>query len=144
MKKNTIWISLGILIALLVFIGIFFSRQKETAPVQETPLPTSTKGSSDDVSVAEEGEELTVEGEEFSYSPSKLKVKPGVVTITFKNVGEMGHDLVFEDLEAATKVISPGEEETVTVEIKEQGTYVFYCSVGNHRQLGMEGELVVE
>jgi plastocyanin len=145
MQNKTAWISLGILIALLVVGGVFLSIQKKTVSVTGTPSPTSTKDSSDTTPVVDEEEGgIVIEGEEFSFSPNKIKTQPGIIKITFKNTGTMQHDLVFEDLDVGTKIISPGEEETIEVEIVETGTYTFYCSIGSHRQLGMEGELVVE
>ncbi|MGY2067803.1 cupredoxin domain-containing protein [Blastococcus sp. SYSU DS0619] len=56
------------------------------------------------------------------------------------NEGDASHDFVVErdgaDV-AATQVLQPGQSETLAVEL-EPGTYVFYCSVGNHRSMGME------
>ena len=33
---------------------------------------------------------------------------------------------------------------TITFVPLEPGEYVFYCTIGSHRQLGMEGRLIVE
>lgn len=38
---------------------------------------------------------------------------------------------------AASDTIGPGESTTLTVTLDE-GEYVFYCSIGNHRSMGME------
>jgi plastocyanin len=56
------------------------------------------------------------------------------------NDGDASHDLVIErDGEdvAATEALSPGGTETLAVTL-EPGEYVFYCSVGSHRSMGME------
>ena len=38
---------------------------------------------------------------------------------------------------AASETVGPGASTTLTVDL-EPGEYVFYCSVGNHRSMGME------
>ena len=39
-------------------------------------------------------------------------------------------------------LIGPGDSTTLTVDL-EPGQYVFYCSVGNHRGMGMEVTVTV-
>ena len=41
-----------------------------------------------------------------------------------------------------TETIGPGESASVTVDL-ESGTYEMYCPIGNHRDLGMTGEVTV-
>ncbi|KKU90785.1 MAG: Plastocyanin, partial [Candidatus Jorgensenbacteria bacterium GW2011_GWA1_48_11] len=43
-----------------------------------------------------------------------------------------------------TKTIQGGQSETVEFTPSEEGTFAFYCSVSNHRLLGMEGSLEVK
>ena len=43
---------------------------------------------------------------------------------------------------AKSDKIGPGESTTFRVTL-EPGTYVFYCSVGNHRAMGMEVTVTV-
>jgi uncharacterized cupredoxin-like copper-binding protein len=38
---------------------------------------------------------------------------------------------------AASDAIGPGESTTLAVTL-DPGQYVFYCSIGNHRTMGME------
>jgi plastocyanin len=64
----------------------------------------------------------------------------GEIEIEVTNDGDASHDLVIErDGEdvAATEILSSGGSETLTATL-EPGEYVFYCSVGNHRSMGME------
>ena len=42
----------------------------------------------------------------------------------------------------ATKIVTEGKAEAQLQ--LQTGKYVFYCSVGNHREQGMEGELTVQ
>jgi uncharacterized cupredoxin-like copper-binding protein len=78
---------------------------------------------------------------EADYSITLDKpVVAGEYVITVVNKGHATHDLVIEqggnDVIASPK-ISPGESTTVSVTLP-PGEYVFYCSVGNHRAMGME------
>jgi uncharacterized cupredoxin-like copper-binding protein len=56
----------------------------------------------------------------------------------------MEHDLVLEGGPGGgTDIIGPGETASLSVTL-EPGSYTLYCSVGNHRALGMEIEITVE
>ena len=105
--------------------------QVENQPA-ETPVntPTSVKG-------------FTVEGRKFSFTPSLLTVNKGdKVRITFKNLDGL-HDLVIDEFNVRTKQIPVGEE-TMEFVADKVGSFEFYCSVGNHRAMGMKGTLVVQ
>jgi uncharacterized cupredoxin-like copper-binding protein len=47
-----------------------------------------------------------------------------------------------EDLEEETDDIAPGGSAELTVELA-AGEYELYCPIGNHKEQGMEGRLVV-
>jgi len=80
---------------------------------------------------------------DFAFEPSSLTLDAaGEHTLTLANEGEFPHALAFDDLDAATGNVDPGSSGEVTVEL-EPGSYTIYCPVGNHREQGMEGTLVV-
>ena len=83
---------------------------------------------------------LTATEVDFSISVDKDTLTAGDYEITVVNDGRASHDLVVErdgnDV-AGTDGIAPGESATLTVSL-EPGEYVFYCSIGNHRAMGME------
>ena len=86
---------------------------------------------------------FTVEGRKFSFTPSALTVKKGdKVKITFKNLDGF-HDFVIDEFNVRTKQIPVGEE-TIEFVADKTGSFEFYCSVGNHRELGMKGTLTIE
>jgi plastocyanin len=145
MHRKTTWVSLGIFLAVLVAGAYFLTKDNMATKQQLTPEPTPTP--------VEEGKEtelpenetaITIKGTEFIFTPSMIEAKPGKIEITFINTGMMQHNLVFEDLDLETGLLGKGEEETLEFELTKPGIYTFYCAVGNHRQLGMEGELIVE
>jgi plastocyanin len=83
---------------------------------------------------------LTATEENFSISLDKDTLTAGTYEITVVNNGSATHDLAVEEdgtTEATSDSIAPGESTTLTVDL-DAGEYVFYCSIGNHRAMGME------
>jgi plastocyanin len=107
-----------------------------TSESSPAPAPT-TAGPSEP---AAETESVTVTAEDFAFSVDEDGFAAGSYEITLVNGGGSTHDLVVErDGEdvAGTDAIDPGQEATLTVDL-EPGEYVFYCSIANHRAMGME------
>jgi plastocyanin len=83
---------------------------------------------------------IEVSSVDFSFELPEDAFAAGTYEITLTNNGDSTHDLVVErDGEdvAQSEQIGPGESSTFEVTL-EEGEYVFYCSVGNHRSMGME------
>jgi plastocyanin len=119
----------------------------ENMNMKESPTGASMEAKT--VSPSEDAmgvKNITVEGKNFSFTPSQIKVKKGdTVKVTFKNIsGFHNWTLAFNGKQITTKTIKSGESDTVEFVADKAGTYDYYCSVGNHRQMGMEGKLVVE
>ncbi len=73
-----------------------------------------------------------------------MTVKKGdTVKITFKNSGGM-HDWKIDEFSAGTKVLQVGQQETIQFVADKAGTFEYYCSVGQHRAMGMKGSLIVQ
>ena len=81
---------------------------------------------------------------EFSFDPSTVEVDAGETTFTLVNDGQFTHALEIEGqgIEEETDEIDGGTTTELTVDL-EAGKYELYCPVGNHREQGMEGTLVV-
>jgi plastocyanin len=98
----------------------------------------------------DEGEEATgqvveVSASEFAFDPPDIHLdEAGTYTFRLTNDGEFEHALEIEGqgVEEETDVIGGGETADLTVDLAE-GEYEIYCPVGNHREMGMEGTLVV-
>jgi uncharacterized cupredoxin-like copper-binding protein len=83
---------------------------------------------------------------EFKLDPANPRVdEPGTVQFEVTNDGKAVHALEVEGPkgEVETAQIQPGKSATLKADLSEPGTYVWYCPVGNHRELGMEGEITV-
>lgn len=78
----------------------------------------------------------------FYFDPASITVQTGQkVEITFsKNSGF--HTFVIDEI-GFKKTVSSGETLSFTAPEK-AGEYTFYCDVGSHRALGMEGVLYVK
>ncbi|HEY4518695.1 MAG TPA: cupredoxin domain-containing protein [Candidatus Paceibacterota bacterium] len=88
--------------------------------------------------------EFTVTGSNFAFTPTTMTVNKGdTVKITFKNA-DGTHDWKIDEFNAATKKIGSGESETIEFVADKAGTFEYYCSVGQHRAMGMKGTLVVK
>lgn len=123
-------------IAVIIILGILFWPKKETPISVPTPTPTPTASA--------EIVKFTVTASNFSYDQKQLKVKKGdTVVLTFKNV-EGFHDFKIDEFGVATNQIGVGEEEEVEFVADKAGTFEYYCSVSNHRSMGMVGKLIVE
>jgi uncharacterized cupredoxin-like copper-binding protein len=83
---------------------------------------------------------------EFAIELPSTELTAGSYTIEVVNDGDGTHDLVIEDAGgtdvAASEILGPGQSGTVEV-VLQPGEYVFYCSIGNHRQMGMEVAVTV-
>lgn len=142
----------GVIVVIVLVFGVWFfaSQNKQqvvpTPPVTEsvqTPAPEEKKEASD-AAMAADVKEVMVEGSPFKFVPTEIKVKKGqTVKVIFKNVAGM-HDFVVDEFKARTKVIKASETDTIQFVADKAGTFEYYCSVGNHRAMGMKGNLIVE
>lgn len=149
---NKSYIIIGVLVILVAGL-IFFTKnnKSETAMPMDNSQENMNHESTGVVAEPnvvqdEKGEvkEFIVEGKNFSYSVSEIKVKKGDrVRIIFKNTQGF-HDLVIDEFGVATKQGQAPFEEVLEFTADKVGTFQFYCSVGSHRAMGMWGTFKVE
>ena len=90
-------------------------------------------------------ETFSISESDFTLTPATVTIDaPGTYTFEATNDGGVDHALEIEGsgIEEETETIGPGESASVTVDL-ESGTYEMYCPIGNHRDLGMSGEVTV-
>jgi len=92
------------------------------------------------------GQTVDMTAADFKFDPSDPTVKSGDVTFNLTNDGQETHSLEIEDVNGQDQEIegdvSPGQSGTLKVNLP-PGKYEFYCPVGNHKEMGMEGEITV-
>ncbi len=114
--------------------------QQEQSPEATSSSPESTSGAA-----MMETREVKVSATDFAFAPKALSVKKGEkIKVVLTNDGKYPHDLVVDELSLKTKTISPGQTDTVELTASKSGTFAMYCSVGNHRQRGMEGTVSIQ
>lgn len=154
----------GGLVAVVVVIGLVLLVNRSNAPatVDEsdltgqddltgeeyllgTPLTTPVAVSPSPLSSQSAVKEFSVAASEFTFTPSEIRVKQGdMVRVVLTNTGAMPHDWKVDEFNAGTKVVAPGQSDTVEFIADQAGTFEYYCSVGQHRANGMVGKLIVE
>jgi len=88
---------------------------------------------------------ITISGNEFSFSPSEIRVKNGQpVKIIFTNNGQFPHNWKVDEFNAITPTAQTGQTTEVTFTPNQTGTFQYYCAVTGHKDRGMVGNLVVE
>jgi plastocyanin len=89
---------------------------------------------------------VQVSAKEFSYSLSRHKVVAGPAIVELVNFGEDPHDLRLERIGGGrvwkTPLVYPGAYYDLEAKLV-PGRYRLWCSVGNHRKLGMQAVLTV-
>jgi plastocyanin len=89
---------------------------------------------------------LDVTADEYSFDPGRVEVRgAGPLTIRLRNDGELAHNLRIErageDI-GGTPTFRGGETRSGRMNL-EHGNYQMVCTVGDHAELGMTGELRV-
>jgi len=92
---------------------------------------------------------FSLEGKNFRFSMNgqetpDITVKQGDrVRIEFTSTDGF-HDWVVDEFNAKTAQVQTGGTTSVEFTADQKGTFEYYCSVGQHRQNGMKGKLIVE
>ncbi len=168
-QSSMMIIIIAVIVIILGGVAFFLTQNKSSNSTTETPTTTTQEAEptaivASPTAVMEENTEGTMEkkaegdsmtdtgktvtfevtGSGFKFAPNTLTVNQGdTVKVVFKNSGGI-HDFVIDEFNVATKKIGSGESEEVSFVADKKGSFEFYCSVGNHRQMGMKGTLTVK
>jgi len=89
---------------------------------------------------------IQVVAKEFFYSLSRHTVGAGPAIVELVNFGQDPHDMRLQRLGGTrvygTPIVQPGAYYDLSVKLV-PGTYELWCSIANHRALGMDVRLVV-
>lgn len=123
-------------------------EQNETLDQETTDTTPSNNTITDENNeyVMGESDEVityTVTGGNFYFEPQTLTANKGdKIKIVFNNV-EGTHDWVLDEFQAETDIIQTGQTAIVEFTADESGIFEYYCSIGNHKAMGMVGTLIV-
>lgn len=110
-------------------------------------MPASTMEIADEV-LKTADRQLSLDAFNYEYSKEQIGVKPGETIEIKLNSTDGMHNFVIDSLNVESEVVMKGQSTTVLVTIpadaKPGDSYEYYCSVMNHRALGMVGSLVIE
>lgn len=155
MNRNVVIGIVAVVVVLALAAGGYklYNHNKRLAAEQQAAMqstaPTMSMApeaspASDSGTMVGNVKQFTVTGSSYKFDPATMTVNKGdKVQITFKNSGGM-HDFVIDELSVKTKVISSGAQEVITFTADKAGSFEYYCSVGNHRAMGMKGTLIVK
>jgi plastocyanin len=148
----------AIVVVLIVLIGgyfLFANNGEDNSQVENTNTQQSSQSEENTVTPSQsetnsgsmmsgEAKTFTFTNQGFAFNPNEIRVKKGdKVKVTYTSQGGT-HDWVVDEFNARTKVLAAGASETIEFTVDKTGTFEFYCSVGNHRAMGMKGKLIVE
>ena len=93
------------------------------------------------------GEPIRVTAKEYSFDPGRIVVagKAAKLRITLDNRGTLAHNLKVLEGErelGGLESFPAGERRSASVAVQ-PGKYRLVCTVADHRELGMEGELEI-
>lgn len=143
-------------IAAVLSLGAFlYSKRTATiatdtqSPLVSTSPMTNQQNPSDagvKISTNTPAREITIEASEYKFNPSEITIKKGeTVKITLKNAGRMSHNWIVEGMGGASlDMTEAGKQNSIVVTASQKGSFVTFCSIGNHRKLGMVGKLIVQ
>lgn len=135
----------ALLVTTLVFSGCSLLEPKNQMEQSDTqPTAVDSNAGMMEKTTPVMLEETVVTATDFAYDVKEIKAKQGdSLVIAFTN-SEGTHDFVIDELGVNSGVLSAGETMNMTIPTDKPGTYEFYCSVGQHREMGMKGVLIIE
>lgn len=113
--------------------------QDKTAAPQTATVFDATAAQAD----AEGVVTIPVEAGSFYYKPNEIHAKQGQkIKIQLKSV-DMMHNFVIDELGVNMPVTKGGSSAEATFTADKVGTFEYYCGVGQHRQKGQVGKLII-
>ena len=148
-KKNfAMFLVLLVLSVLVTGCGSNDSNGYAVVDTQRTNQVTGEVEDTANVQPTSEVKTFSLEGANFKFtmngveSPNIVVNEGDKVRIELKS-GQGFHDWVVDEFSATTPRVKDGESTFVEFTADKKGTFEYYCSVGEHRTMGMKGNLIV-
>lgn len=140
---------LGVVIVGIFAVSMMGDKTKDSLKVVEEmkkdgQMEATSGSSGDSMTDATNAAVIAVEGGSFYYKPNVIRVKLGETVKIELSAVSMQHDFVIDELNVKSAVIPSGQKTVVEFVADTVGEFVFYCSVGKHREQGMVGTLIIE
>jgi plastocyanin len=118
-------------------------RRSLSLPVLAATLigcgPNTTALTADDLA----GADVLIRADDLQFLDTPERLSAGAITFALVNADRAPHDLTFE-APIGTVVEARGGSDALGSVTLDPGSYVVYCSVGDHRDAGMEFQLTVD
>jgi len=134
-----------VVFVIILAVGLWFAtRGRKSVSENNQVMPVGNLESQEELtSGSQEVRTIEVEAGMYYFKPSEIKVKKGEkVRIVLKNVEGM-HDFVIDELKVNSGIIQSGQTTEFEFVAEKTGEFEYYCSIANHRALGMKGTLIV-
>ena len=145
MGKLEIGLLVGVMLIILAGVALlnWYGNQNNAASSGGNFFPQESAGSPQ-ASNGSQIKTFDISSKNFEYSQKEVRVKKGDRVMINLMATEGMHDLVVDGYDARTNVIRAGENSSLEFVADRTGKFEYYCSIGNHRQMGMVGKLIVE
>lgn len=161
-NKNMLVVG-GVVVAIVIIAGVLVLMNSGSKPAQNNTLaratvkpsaaptvtaiasssPSSGSSPSATGSSVANVKTFTLEGKNFRFTPNKINVKKGDKVKVILKVADAQHNFMVDGLNVQSKTGKSGETVEAEFTADKTGEFEFYCGVGNHREAGMVGTLVV-
>jgi plastocyanin len=104
---------------------------------------SQSQKSSGGTASSEQSTTVKLDASDFAYSVKKITASAdSELVLEVTNVQGV-HDFVIDELGVSSGRLPVGKTVRLQIPTDKPGSYQYYCSVGNHRELGMVGTLVI-
>jgi nitrite reductase (NO-forming) len=136
-------------VALAILVAVAFAAPADASPpapkpVQAASVKPSAALQKITLSTGMAGGKMVFLGANGEANPTLKATVGDTLEITISSGEGAQHDIVFPDLKVASAKFDHSTGATkVRFKVTRAGTFEYYCTIAGHRQIGMEGKLVV-
>ena len=123
-------------VVLIALLGGFFFYRNYQSKARELPLISEAPA-------AQEARVIEVEAGSFYFTPNLIRVKKGEKIKLILKANDLMHDFNIDELGVKVPVTKAGNSSIVEFTADKAGEFEYYCSIGEHRQRGQVGKLIV-
>ena len=129
--------------SILLIIGLL-SIILAGCSVEDQGTDTGDQGSQANSTQSQIDRTIELDAFNYGYSMENITIEEGDRVQIVMTSTQGYHDFVIDALDVQSAEISAGGTTTFEFVANETGEFPFYCSIGNHRERGMEGTLTVQ